>query len=182
MGFVSWGFVVLACWLIDMSYWALKGSELPGACESFLEGVHGQKLLRGSKNVSIGRFCIGEYDENRHHIFGCMHKFWPLRGPTLIWGGLSPPVVRARDNKNPNVFLSPTQRLGVMRADWRRDAIPFLSFLFLSLFPFSLYLSPLSLIFLALPLSSLFPSLSSLLLLSLLSLLFLYLSFSFLLL
>ena len=121
MGFVSWGFVVLACWLIDMSYWVLKGSELPGACESFIEGVHGQKLLRGSKNVSIGRFCIGEYDENRHHIFGCMHKFWPLRGPTLIWGGLSPPVVRARDKNNPNVFLSPTQRLGVLRADRRRD-------------------------------------------------------------
>ena len=107
MGFVSWGFVVLAGWLIDMSYWALKGSELPGACESFIEGVHGQKLLRGSKNVSIGRFCIGEYDENRHHIFGCMQFFWPLRGPTLIWGGLSPPVVRARDKKNPNVFCHP---------------------------------------------------------------------------
>ena len=105
MGFVSWGFVVLACWLIDMSNWALKGSELPGACESFIEGVHGQKLLRGSKNVSIGRFGIGEYDENRHHIFGCMQKFWPLRGPTLIWGGLSPPVVRARDKKKPKCFF-----------------------------------------------------------------------------
>ena len=143
-----------------MSYWALKGSELPGACESFLEGVHGQKLLRGSKNVSIGRFCIGEYDENRHHIFGCMHKFWPLRGPTLIWGGLSPPVVRARDNKNPNVFLSPTQRLGVMRADWRRDAIPFLSFLFLSLYFLSLSIFPLSLLSFSLSLSPLSSPLS----------------------
>ncbi len=52
-----------------MSYWALKGSELPGACESFIEGVLGQKLLRRPKNVSIGRFGIGEYDENRHHNF-----------------------------------------------------------------------------------------------------------------
>ncbi len=112
MGFVSWGFVVLACWLIDMSYWALKGSELPGACESFIEGVHGQKLLRGSKNVSIGRFCIGEYDENRHHIFGCMQKFSPLaRADSKEGWAVAPRCARPGQNKSKCFFVSPTQRV-----------------------------------------------------------------------
>ncbi len=55
---------------------------MPGACESFFEGVHGQKLIRGSKNVAIGRFCIGEYDENRHHIFRTLVLFMVVNNIT----------------------------------------------------------------------------------------------------
>ena len=79
-----------------------KGSELLGSCESFFEGVHGLKLIRGSKNVAIGGFCIGGYDENRHHIFRSQQNFSARSAGSLSFSpGSRPPLLRARAKTNP---------------------------------------------------------------------------------
>ncbi len=91
-----------------MSNRALKGSELPGSCEIFFEGVHGLKLIRGSKNVAIGGFCIGGYDENRHHIFRSQHNFSARSAGSLsVRPGSRPPYCGPGPNKNQMFFGAP---------------------------------------------------------------------------